>query len=94
MSCHVNTTVIPPSRFQVKGRYSPGGVAIHCEGEYVADQENMGELEYLPSQGLEKKFFPYRFLDNFHQPIAMVKFNGPRTVSPRITQSTARTLML
>lgn len=63
---------LPP---QVKENYKEG-VAVACEGEYYADQENIGQLSYIPPGGISSKFFPYKVMDNYHQPFAMVKFES------------------
>jgi len=54
-----------------------GSVAIHCVGEYYADQDNIGKLEYYPQEGLSWKYFPYRKFKNYHSPFAFVKFVRP-----------------
>lgn len=63
---------IPP---QVKENYK-GDVAVACEGEYFADQENIGQLSYIPPSGISSKFFPFKVMETYHQPFAMVKFLG------------------
>lgn len=64
---------------EVKGRYlvDKGDVAVACEGEYIADQENIGELAYYPISGIDRRFFPYRVVDGYRQAFAIVKFVGP-----------------
>lgn len=58
------------------GQYVAGDVAFKCRGENDADREHIGgDITYMPASGLEKKFFPYRVMPNYHQPITMVKFN-------------------
>lgn len=65
-------TALPP---QVQKDYN-GDVAVACEGEFTADKENIGQLQYIPTSGISKKFFPYKFMDSYQQPFAMVKFNS------------------
>ena len=64
---------------EVKGRYNveKGDVAVACEGEYVADQENIGELLYYPESGIDRRYFPYRVDKGYRQAFAIVKFNKP-----------------
>jgi sodium/potassium-transporting ATPase subunit beta len=65
---------------EVKDRYNvtTGDVAIACDGEYIADQENMGELIYYPKSGIDRRYFPYRVDPGYRQAFAIVKFNTPR----------------
>lgn len=63
---------LPP---QVQKSYN-GDVAVACEGEYFADQENIGKLIYIPWSGIKKKYFPYKVMEAYHQPFAMVKFES------------------
>lgn len=65
-------SALPP---KVKAAYN-GDVAVACEGEYFADQENIGELEYIPPSGISKTFFPYKVMKSYQQPFAMVKFKS------------------
>jgi len=57
--------------------YRAGDVAMKCRGENNADREHVGKVEYFPKTGLGAKYFPYRVMPNYHQPIAMVKFTEP-----------------
>uniref|UniRef100_A0A915HF78 Uncharacterized protein n=1 Tax=Romanomermis culicivorax TaxID=13658 RepID=A0A915HF78_ROMCU len=70
-------SALPP---QVQKNYKNGDVAITCEGEYIAGQENIGQLEYIPPSGIRKIFYPYKFRKDlaYHQPFAMVKFKSLR----------------
>lgn len=60
---------------QVRDRYKKGSIALKCDGAYESEQEVLGSLSYLPPHGLDGRYFPYVFVDNFHQSVAMVKFN-------------------
>jgi sodium/potassium-transporting ATPase subunit beta len=57
-------------------RYQAGSIAVHCDGEYEPDAEHVGKVTYLPPHGIDGKYFPYKVMENYHQPIAMVKFNN------------------
>jgi hypothetical protein len=35
----------------------------------VADTEHIGKLVYFPQDGMNKKYFPYKVMPNYHQPI-------------------------
>ncbi|CAJ0580890.1 unnamed protein product, partial [Mesorhabditis spiculigera] len=59
----------------IRGRYRNDSIAINCEGTNLVDKEHLGEVKYIPSYGIDGKFFPYSVLPNYHQPIAMVKFD-------------------
>uniref|UniRef100_A0A914WGL0 Sodium/potassium ATPase beta subunit n=1 Tax=Plectus sambesii TaxID=2011161 RepID=A0A914WGL0_9BILA len=61
----------------IKGRYKSGDVGINCDGEYEPDAEHVGTIEYIPSTGIPGKYYPYKVMKNYHQPIAMVKFTKP-----------------
>ncbi|GMT31552.1 hypothetical protein PFISCL1PPCAC_22849 [Pristionchus fissidentatus] len=61
---------------QVQGRYKPGSIAIHCDGTNNPDKEHIGKLKYIPASGIDGKYYPYQVMDNYHQPIAMVKFES------------------
>uniref|UniRef100_A0A7E4W1D0 Sodium/potassium-transporting ATPase subunit beta n=1 Tax=Panagrellus redivivus TaxID=6233 RepID=A0A7E4W1D0_PANRE len=61
---------------EVAGRYKKGSVAFNCEGTYDPDREYIGERQYVPPEGIDGRFFPYAVMPNYHQPIALVKFNS------------------
>lgn len=61
----------------VRRRYHKGSIAIHCDGNYEPDAEHIGNVTYLPKHGIDGKYFPYKVMNNYHQPIAMVKFENP-----------------
>jgi sodium/potassium-transporting ATPase subunit beta len=57
--------------------YVAGNVAMQCRGQNSADREHIGsDITYIPKSGLPEQFYPYRVMPNYHQPIAMVKFNN------------------
>ncbi|CAJ0569391.1 unnamed protein product, partial [Mesorhabditis spiculigera] len=59
---------------QVRDRYKNGSIALHCDGTTNVDKEHIGKTTYVPKEGISGKFYPYIFVDNYHQPIAMVRF--------------------
>lgn len=59
----------------VKGRYKNGSIALHCDGTNTVDKEHIGKVNYLPPSGIDGKYYPYVVMANYHQPIAMVKFD-------------------
>lgn len=60
----------------IKGRYKPGDIGINCDGEYEPDAEHIGTIDYIPPNGIPGKYYPYKVMKNYHQPIAMVKFTS------------------
>lgn len=61
---------------EVQGRYKKNAIAFHCDGIYQHDKELVGPVTYLPPEGIDGRFYPYAVMENYHQPIAMVKFTG------------------
>ena len=61
---------------EVASRYKKGSIAFNCNGMYEPDKERIGSLSYIPPNGIDGRFYPYAVMDNYHQPIAMVKFNS------------------
>ncbi|KAH9369695.1 hypothetical protein HPB48_007662 [Haemaphysalis longicornis] len=61
----------------VKETYDPRYVYITCEGENVADVENMGKLAYFPSNRIENYYFPYRNTPGYLSPFVFVQFLRP-----------------
>lgn len=63
----------------IRGRYKPNFVTLHCDGTSDFDKEYIGKLTYIPEAGIDGRYYPYAVMQNYHQPIAMVKFeNLPR----------------
>jgi sodium/potassium-transporting ATPase subunit beta len=60
----------------VKDRYEADNVAVDCEGEYFADKDNIGKIDYYPQSGFPRKYFPYRKYKNYHSPLVFVKFES------------------
>lgn len=64
---------------QIKDRYKKGSVTLLCNGTSDFDKEYLGSVTYIPEEGIDGKYYPYAVMDNYHQPVAMVKFeNLPR----------------
>lgn len=59
---------------EVADRYKKGSIAFRCDGIYDPDKEILGAVSYIPSEGIDGRFYPYAVMDNYHQPLAMVKF--------------------
>lgn len=50
---------------------------IRCEGMYSADQDNIGDIEYLPKDGVDMWHFPYMGQKHYLSPLVFVKFLNP-----------------
>lgn len=50
---------------------------IECRGEYPADVDNIGEVQYYPKDGFDMKYFPYLNQKNYLSPLVFVKFKKP-----------------
>ena len=61
---------------EVSNRYKPGSIALNCDGANDPDRENIGQVKYIPTSGIDGRYYPYTFVDNYQQPIAMVKFTS------------------
>uniref|UniRef100_F1L0L0 Sodium/potassium-transporting ATPase subunit beta-3 n=1 Tax=Ascaris suum TaxID=6253 RepID=F1L0L0_ASCSU len=61
----------------VRGRYKPNFVTLYCDGTNDPDKEHLGQVTYIPEAGIDGKYYPYAVMPNYHQPIAMVKFENP-----------------
>ncbi|CAF2769276.1 unnamed protein product [Rotaria sp. Silwood2] len=64
-------------------------IAVHCHGEYPADEDNIGSITYMSEKGrstkcgaLETSWFPYEGKtnrrDTYQAPYVWVQFNNPR----------------
>jgi len=56
----------------------PKRVWISCKGENPADQEYIGPIKYMPHQGFNAYYFPYRKTDGYLSPIVAVEFKAPQ----------------
>ncbi|KAI6243968.1 Sodium/potassium-transporting ATPase subunit beta family-containing protein [Aphelenchoides fujianensis] len=61
---------------EVAARYKPNSIAFSCGGTHEVDREVEGNIEYVPPEGIDGRFFPYAVMQNYHQPIAMIKFKS------------------
>lgn len=61
---------------EIKARYKKGSIAFSCDGISDSDKELIGHVRYIPSEGIDGRFYPFAVMENYHQPIAMVKFPG------------------
>ncbi|XP_031636259.1 sodium/potassium-transporting ATPase subunit beta-2-like isoform X2 [Contarinia nasturtii] len=52
-------------------------VWISCEGENPADIENMGPIEYFPTQGFPGYYFPYENSEGYLSPLVAIHFKKP-----------------
>ncbi|XP_041350520.1 sodium/potassium-transporting ATPase subunit beta-like [Gigantopelta aegis] len=55
----------------LKQIYDNSSVWIACEGENPGDQDNLGKIEYYPSQGFSMRYYPYRNQKGYLQPLIM-----------------------
>lgn len=59
-----------------KGKF----VWVSCEGEYPADTENIGKIEFYSMsgvQGFSGHYFPFSNQEGYKQPLVAVKFMNP-----------------
>jgi sodium/potassium-transporting ATPase subunit beta len=61
---------------ELNGRYKPGHITFYCNGTSAIDNELIGAVDYIPSEGIDGRYYPYAVMENYHQPIAMVKFKN------------------
>jgi sodium/potassium-transporting ATPase subunit beta len=61
---------------EVADRYKQGSIPFKCGGQHEVDREVEGSIEYVPKEGIDGRFYPYAVMDNYHQPIAMIKFKS------------------
>jgi len=61
---------------EIKSRYEKGSITFYCDGVADSDKELLGSVHYIPTSGISRRFYPYAHIDNYHQPIAMIKFTN------------------
>ncbi|VDM26575.1 unnamed protein product [Toxocara canis] len=61
----------------IRERYKPNFVTLYCDGTSDPDKEHLGHVSYIPEAGIDGKYYPYAVMPNYHQPIAMVRFDNP-----------------
>lgn len=66
--------------------YHSDHVLLSCEGEYAADEDNIGEISYSPQAGLPSRFYPFKGKTDssgnrkyYQQPVGFAKFLKPTT---------------
>lgn len=52
-------------------------VWINCDGENVADIENVGAIEYYPMRGIASYYFPYMKQQGYQSPFIFVQLKNP-----------------
>jgi len=52
-------------------------VWISCEGEYPADVENVGTINYYPIRGIPGYYFPYYQQEGYQTPFVFVHLQKP-----------------
>ncbi|XP_077527461.1 sodium/potassium-transporting ATPase subunit beta-2-like [Haemaphysalis longicornis] len=55
----------------------PELLPLHCDGDSMADRENIGDLVYSPYQGFRTEFFPYTGHRDYMPPLVAVQFRRP-----------------
>lgn len=51
-------------------------VWVNCEGEYPADKENIGEIDYFPRRGFAWFYYPFEKVDNYLSPLVALHFKN------------------
>jgi sodium/potassium-transporting ATPase subunit beta len=52
-------------------------VWFSCDGENPADKENLGNVEYIPNQGIPTYFFPFMNQHGYQSPFIFVRLANP-----------------
>lgn len=52
-------------------------VWVSCEGENPSDVENIGPVQYYPTQGFPGYFYPYQNSEGYLSPLVAVHFERP-----------------
>lgn len=66
-----------PSSFPPEAPFTPGNIAITCEGQHDADKEHIGPIDYFPNTGIETKYYPFLNQPGYQSPYVMVHFKKP-----------------
>jgi len=53
-------------------------VWLECEGENPADRENLGAVNYYPTNGVGKNFFPYQNQKGYLSPVVFAQLDNPK----------------
>ncbi|GIY56062.1 hypothetical protein CEXT_768131 [Caerostris extrusa] len=59
----------------LKEEFDKDKVYITCTGENSADKDNIGEVEYRPSQGIPFMYFPFTNQEGYMSPFVFVQFS-------------------
>lgn len=63
----------------IKTQADKNQVWIECHGEYPADRESLGKIEYFPkSRGIPQYYFPYMNQKGYQSPVVAVKFENAK----------------
>jgi len=62
---------------QVKASDADPKVWFSCDGENPADKENLGRVQYFPSQGIPTYYFPYKKQSGYLAPFIFVQLTNP-----------------
>jgi len=52
---------------------------VKCEGEHLADKDNVGPLEYYPKAGVDLYYWPFMGQKRYISPLIFVKMTKPQT---------------
>lgn len=52
-------------------------VWINCDGENVADTENIGQINYYPFRGIAGYYFPFLKQQGYQSPFILVELKNP-----------------
>uniref|UniRef100_A0A1W7RAX9 Sodium/potassium-transporting ATPase subunit beta n=1 Tax=Hadrurus spadix TaxID=141984 RepID=A0A1W7RAX9_9SCOR len=58
----------------IKNTYDENFIYISCDGENAADKDNLGDVEYLPSSGINSYYFPFINQREYLSPFVFVRF--------------------
>ncbi|KAL7303879.1 hypothetical protein TKK_0004001 [Trichogramma kaykai] len=64
---------------EITNRNELNTIWVSCEGEYPADQENIGPVTILPRHGFPGYYYPYENSEGYLSPLVAVHFERPRT---------------
>lgn len=67
-----------PEKFPPKAPFTPGNIAITCEGQHDPDKEHIGPIEYFPDTGIDTKYYPFLNQPGYQSPYVMVHFKQPK----------------
>ncbi|XP_064455533.1 sodium/potassium-transporting ATPase subunit beta-like [Ornithodoros turicata] len=62
---------------EIRKAYDGRYIYISCEGENVADQENMGPLAFYPANTIANYYYPYKNVPGYMSPFVFVQFMRP-----------------